>query len=70
LAVSVEKVMKGLEKEGIPVDNFDSYLLAMRNRHELISRAIRTYISRNLIITNLDAENNKKVNTRVSMLGT
>lgn len=62
--------MKGLEKEGIPVDNFDSCLLAMRNRNELITRAIRSYISRNLIITNLDAENNKKINTRASMFGT
>lgn len=52
--------MKGLEKEGVPVDQFDKYLFSMRNRHELITRAIRSYISRNLIITNLETENNKK----------
>jgi hypothetical protein len=62
--------MKGLEREGIPLDNFDEHLLAMRHRSELITRCIRSYISRNLIITNLEAENSKKINTRQSMLGT
>jgi len=66
----MEKVMKGLEKEGVPVDQFDEHLFSMRNRHELITRAIRSYISRNLIITNLETENNKKAHTRPSMLQT
>jgi len=70
LNVSMEKVMKGLEKEGVPVDQFDEHLFSMRNRHELITRAIRSYISRNLIITNLETENNKKAHTRPSMLQT
>lgn len=62
--------MKGLEREGIPIDSFESYLFGILNRSELITRAIKNYIGKNLIITNLDAENNKKINTRASMLVT
>jgi hypothetical protein len=52
--VSFEKIFKFLEKEGIPVDLAEETLLSIRNRMDLVVRAVRNYISRNLIISNLD----------------
>lgn len=58
--VHVERLFRSLEKEGIPFDSYDEILLSLRTRPEIVTRAIRNYISRNIIITNLQLENNKK----------
>lgn len=64
ITVTTEKIMRYLEREGIAVDAYEEQLFAMHNRHELVTRAIRNYISRNIIITNLEVENNKKATVK------
>ena len=44
--VPLDKVFKLLETEGLTKDNFDDELFAIRNRYELITRALSSYIKR------------------------
>ena len=44
--VPLDKVFKQLEAEGLTKDNFDDELFGIRNRYELIIRAISSYIKR------------------------
>jgi hypothetical protein len=38
--VSFEKIFKPLEKEGIPLDLAEETLLSIRNRMDLVTRAV------------------------------
>ena len=44
--VPLDKVFKLLETEGLTKDNFDDELFAIRNRYELIIRALSSYIKK------------------------
>ena len=44
--VPLDKVFKLLEEEGLTKDNFDDELFGIRNRYELITRAISRYVKK------------------------
>jgi len=60
IEVTNEKIMRYVEREGFPADLYEEQLYSIRSRQTIITRAICNYISRNIIITNLEMENNRR----------